>query len=231
MKKYIGDILLILGIIGLFAAVMWPVVIPESVYPEDAVVYIDTYGWTGSGVCIDESGIILTAAHILDGAWETTIRFPDGRKFTPYDVYIDNDRDIAFCRIDPNGVVLPALSFGNSDAIIPGDAIEIIGAPLGIGWWHAYGHISKIAYNGDIYMDIAGNPGNSGCPVLYKGQIVGILTCGFLGADGLLMGIESNYIQLVLAKYKFFDDVNAQSLFLDFSEWTNGWLLKEFPVL
>ena len=227
LKEWLPEFVVLVFIAVMLVALHF---VPASTAPEDAVVFIDTYSWTGSGVCVDESGIILTAAHVLDDAWNITIRFPDGRRFTPYDIYIDRDRDIAFCRIDPNGMDLPTVPIGDSGSLYVGDEIEIIGHPLGIGWWHSYGRISKVAYNGDIYMDIAGNPGNSGCPVLHSGEIVGILTCGFIGADGLIMGIESDYIKLVLAKYKFFDDVDAQSPFLNFVEWSSGWLLEE-PIL
>jgi len=197
---------------------------------EDVVVFIETDYWVGSGVCISPDGIILTAAHMLEDAWNPTIRFPDGRTFVPYAIYLDTGKDIAFCRIDPDGERLPYIELGESSNLEPGDEIEIIGAPLGIGWWHSYGFISKPTFNGDIYMDIAGNPGNSGGPVLHDDKIVGILTCGFRGADGLVMGVESDYLRLSLAIYEFFTLINADEPFLDFAILTQGWLIDNTPI-
>jgi len=191
---------------------------------EDAVVVISSPRFYGSGVCVDPSGIIVTAAHMVRD-FPLTITFPNGEAYFPYDIYIDSHRDVAICRIEA-GKPLPYLELGNSSELVPGDEIEIIGAPLGVKWWHSYGHISRIPYNGDIYMDIAGNFGNSGCPVIHNNKMIGILTAKFIDADGLILGVESDYIKLVLDVYKFFDSVEAKSPFLDFVKQAQQWLMK-----
>ena len=198
---------------------------------ENAVVCIETNNKLGTGVVISPDGIVLTAGHMLENAYGVKIRFTNNRETRPYTIYVDKNKDIAFCKVDPNDVI-SYLPLGVSKCLKPGDKIEMIGSSHSIAWWHSYGHISKPCFNGDLYMDIAGNPGNSGSPVLNSNdEIIGILTCGFKGYDGLVMGVEADYIKLALKVYEFFDIINAKSPFLDFVIWGQGWLLERPDIL
>jgi len=196
---------------------------------EDAVVFINGYGYFGSGVCVDPDGIIVTAAHMIKGP-NMEIRFPNGESYFSQEIYIDSHRDIAIFRIYADKP-LPYIELGNSSELMPGDEIEIIGAPLGLKWWHSYGYVSRIPYNGDIYMDITGSFGSSGCPIIHNNKMVGILTCKMIETDGLMLGIESDYVNLLLDIYEFFDSVDAKSPFLDFVKQTQHWLMESNKVL
>jgi S1-C subfamily serine protease len=69
---------------------------------------------TGSGVVIDPGeGIILTNAHVIDGANEITLVFADGRELQARLVGSDAGTDVAVIRVDAH--LLPAIPIGNSD--------------------------------------------------------------------------------------------------------------------
>jgi len=204
-------------IVSLVAAISIPAAVviksipsPTS-NPQLAVVLIKTAQWQGSGVCVSSDGIIMTAAHVLEEAYNIDITFLNGKSYQPTEIFIDKNYDVAFCKIIDEEP-FPYLELGDSRKLAVGDKIECIGAPYGLEWWHSYGCLSRKTYNGEISCDIAGNPGNSGGPLLHDNRIVGILTAGYLQADGLIFGVESNYLKLSLQIYKFFDFSEPQSI-------------------
>ncbi len=53
----------------------------------------------GSGVIIDQSGIVLTNNHVVDGADNVTVRLADGREFKATDIKTDPQSDLAVLHI------------------------------------------------------------------------------------------------------------------------------------
>ena len=87
---------------------------------------------TGSGVVIDPGeGIIITNAHVIDGADEITVVFADGRELRARRVGSDAGTDVAVIRVDAQ--LLPAIPIGNSDQLEVGDFVLAIGNPFQIG--------------------------------------------------------------------------------------------------
>ncbi len=156
----------------------------------------------GSGFIIDARGIILTNAHVVDGAEEVTVRFHDGRKITSRDFKADPKTDIAVIRLSGvNG--LPALSMGNSDTAEVGDRVLAIGAPLGLTGTVTHGIISHKGRNMRLNMyedflqtDAAINPGNSGGPLVnMRGEVIGVnsaIKSRTGGFQGIGLAIASN---------------------------------------
>jgi serine protease Do len=134
----------------------------------------------GSGFIVSPDGVILTNAHVVDGAKEVTVKLMDHREFKAKVLGTDKTSDIAVLKIDARG--LPAVRLGNSDKLGVGDYVLAIGAPFGLEETATAGIVSATGRSlpGDgavpfIQTDAAVNPGNSGGPLFdATGAVVGI---------------------------------------------------------
>ncbi len=140
----------------------------------------------GAGVVVDDSGIILTAYHVVAGATRVNVRFFDGTTTIGAVSQTKPDEDLAT-------VVVPKLPDGVKSATLGGGAHEgqqvyAIGAPFGLdgsitsGIVSATGRQFTVKENGQvlhdmIQFDAAVNPGNSGGPLVDAGgNVIGIVT-------------------------------------------------------
>jgi serine protease Do len=134
----------------------------------------------GSGFLISSDGLVLTNAHVVDGAKEVTVKLSDHREFKAKVLGADRSSDIAVLKID--GRDLPAVSLGDSDKLGVGDYVLAIGEPFGLEETATAGIVSAKGRSlpGDGYVpfiqtDAAVNPGNSGGPLFdANGSVVGI---------------------------------------------------------
>jgi Do/DeqQ family serine protease len=157
---------------------------------------------TGSGFVISADGVILTNAHVIEGADSVEVALKDGRKFQGKVLGTDPVTDVAVVKIQAGN--LPVVSLGNSDQLRPGEWAIAIGNPLGLdntvtaGIISATGRSSTDAGVPDkrinfIQTDAAINPGNSGGPLLnQRGEVVGMNTAIIGGAQGLGFAIPIN---------------------------------------
>src|SRR5690606_4129573 len=74
----------------------------------------------GSGVIIDEEGIILTNNHVVAGGSKVIVRLHDGREFEAVEVKTDPKTDLAVVRIEGAGE-LTAAEIGDSEELEIGD--------------------------------------------------------------------------------------------------------------
>jgi serine protease Do len=134
----------------------------------------------GSGFLISGDGLILTNAHVVDGAQEVTVKLSDHREYKAKVLGADRSSDIAVLKIDAHG--LPTVHIGNSDKLGVGDYVLAIGEPFGLEETATAGIVSAKGRSlpGDGYVpfiqtDAAVNPGNSGGPLFdAEGNVVGI---------------------------------------------------------
>jgi serine protease Do len=134
----------------------------------------------GSGFLISSDGVILTNAHVVDGAKEVTVKLSDHREFKAKVLGADRTSDIAVLKIDAHD--LPTVKLGNSDQLSVGDYVLAIGEPFGLEETATAGIVSATnrSLPGDGYVpfiqtDAAVNPGNSGGPLFDSaGNVVGI---------------------------------------------------------
>ena len=134
----------------------------------------------GSGFIVSPDGIVLTNAHVVEGAKEVTVKLIDHREFKAKVLGTDKTSDIAVLKIDAHA--LPVVRIGNSDQLGVGDYVLAIGAPFGLEETATAGIVSATARSlpGDgavpfIQTDAAVNPGNSGGPLFdATGAVVGI---------------------------------------------------------
>ncbi len=134
----------------------------------------------GSGFIVSADGVILTNAHVVDGADEVTVRLTDKREFTAKVLGTDDRTDVAVLKIDAKG--LPVVSTGSSGDVRVGDWVLAIGSPYGLDNTVTAGIVSAKSRSlpSDSYVpflqtDVAVNPGNSGGPLFdAAGAVVGI---------------------------------------------------------
>lgn len=165
----------------------------------------------GSGVIVDQTGLVVTNNHVIEGSSEIRIALADGREFDSSVVLRDQRSDLAVLQIDSRQR-FDALQIGDSDQIRNGDLVLAIGNPFGVGQTITSGIVSAQARNrvgvSDfgffIQTDAAINPGNSGGALIdMQGRLIGVNTAIFSrsgGSIGLGFAIPSNMVQAVVAQ-------------------------------
>jgi S1-C subfamily serine protease len=140
-------------------------------------------GSLGSGVIVTDTGIVLTANHVISGGGSISILFADGTKTSATVAGADPKIDIA--ALTPKNlpeVVVPATLGGG---IAVGSDVVAIGNPLGLRGSTTTGIVSGLnrtaktnvgSLAGLIQFDAAVNPGSSGGPLLNsQGLVVGVV--------------------------------------------------------
>jgi putative serine protease PepD len=141
----------------------------------------------GTGIVLNEKGLILTNDHVVKGATSITIDASGSSKITRSAKLVGEEanQDLALISVDPSGLGLKPLTLASSSSLQVGDAVYAIGNPYGLeetltrGIVSAHGREisapdgSKIT--GAIQTDAALNPGNSGGPLLdEEGDVIGV---------------------------------------------------------
>lgn len=134
----------------------------------------------GSGFIVSSDGVVLTNAHVVDGAQEVTVKLTDRREFKAKVVGKDKQSDIAVLRIEAKG--LPVVKIGDPASARVGEPVLAIGSPFGFENSVSSGIISAKSrtlpednYVPFIQTDVAVNPGNSGGPLFNaRGEVIGV---------------------------------------------------------
>jgi S1-C subfamily serine protease len=148
-----------------------------------SVVQIETDNGLGSGVVYDDDGLILTAAHVVEGSEDVTVRLADGRRVAGRVVGSDEDTDVAVVRVSDKN--LPTAPLGVGEAVKVGQLAVAIGSPFGLEGSVTSGVVSAIdrsvpindgtATASMIQTDASINPGNSGGALADRhGTVIGI---------------------------------------------------------
>lgn len=153
-----------------------------------SVVNVRTQGGEGSGVVIDRRGILVTNNHVVQGATNVTVVFPEsGRRLKGTVVGTAVENDLAVVKVADND--LQPIEIGASSELLPGDPVVAVGFPLGLGLTVTQGIVSATtrtiqvpnaqgspqSFEGLLQTDAAINPGNSGGALVdLNGRLVGI---------------------------------------------------------
>jgi len=163
------------------------------------------YKSEGTGVVIDSAGLVLTNHHIIADAETIQVVIDGGRTFSADVVGKSKKDDLALLSFTPD-TLLPAVAFGNSDSVRPGEDVFAIGMPYGYRQSVTRGVVSAVKqeyrrghtviFKDLIQTDLAVNPGNSGGPLLnMHGEMIGLITLRDWRAQGIGFAISSNHIQ------------------------------------
>ena len=146
-----------------------------------SVVQIQTGQGVGSGVIYDSNGLILTAAHVVEGADTVTVRFSDGEQVEGTVRGGTSGADVAVIEVERTD--LPAAELALDDAPQVGQMAIAVGSPWGLQGTVTSGIISAVdqaipqgtSARSVLQTDAAINPGNSGGPLVDRdGRVIGI---------------------------------------------------------
>lgn len=198
---------------------------------------------SGSGVIVAPDGYIVTNAHVIENATRIEVELPfaatggdpgrsilgrRGRTVGAQVVAIDEETDLAVIKVPARA--LPALPFGDSDTLRPGQVVLAFGSPLGLSSSVTMGVVSAVARqlapeDPMIYIqtDATINPGNSGGALVdAEGRLVGINTLIFSqsgGSEGIGFAAPSNIVRNIVGQIVKFGrvrrgeiGVNAQTI-------------------
>jgi S1-C subfamily serine protease len=156
-----------------------------------SVVQIETAAGLGSGVIYDSGGLILTAAHVVEGSETVSVRMSDGTQHTGRVLGGVVGADIAVVEVDATG--LPAASLDLDGDIRVGQLAVAIGSPYGLDSTVTSGVVSAVnqsvggrnGFQSLIQTDAAINPGNSGGALANRnGDVIGINVSIFSATGG-----------------------------------------------
>ncbi|MGB9682475.1 MAG: S1C family serine protease [bacterium] len=155
----------------------------------------------GSGVIISSDGYILTNNHVVEGAKKIRVTLANGKSLDGRLVGRDPFTDIAVVKV--NATDLPAAKLADSSKVKVGQIAIAIGNPFGLGKTVTAGIVSAldrsiqtdkgVLIESLMQTDAAINPGNSGGALVNSsGEVIGINTAIYQGAQGIGFAIPSN---------------------------------------
>jgi hypothetical protein len=158
----------------------------------------------GSGFIISDDGFIVTSFHVLESAYKAMVEIKEGEFQEAAFIKGIPSLDIAVLKIDAQS--LPFLSIGDSERLVKGQSVVVLGNPAGFERSISEGIISAIRSKDNmkiIQMTAPVSMGSSGGPVINEfGEVVGITTLASFKAQNLNFAIPINYlIEIINGKY------------------------------
>lgn len=161
----------------------------------------------GTGVILDEGGLILTNHHVVADIERIHVKISESvdspnHEFIASVVAFDANSDLALIQIKAD-VKLPVISFGTSNDIMLGEPVAAIGNAYGYEDTITRGVISAKKrrvqlndsqhYENLLQTDASINPGNSGGPLInILGETIGINAAVRVGAQSIGFAIPTN---------------------------------------
>ncbi|MFH0941502.1 MAG: trypsin-like peptidase domain-containing protein [Chloroflexota bacterium] len=170
----------------------------------------------GSGFLYDRRGYVITASHVVEGLSVIFVTFADGLVFRAALVGKDQTSDVAVLSLNKtlnNIIEVEPLKLADSDQVVIGEPVAVIGQPLGTndtittGITSQKGRFVEIEYDSAsrwvanvIQFDAAANYGNSGGPLLNRrGEVIGLVIARVnpQEGDGVNFAVSSNKVKRV----------------------------------
>ncbi len=171
----------------------------------------------GSGFFVSSDGLIVTNKHVVEATDAIyTVFTNDGKRHEAKVVARDPVLDIALIKIEGNN--FPYLSLGNSDSLLAGQTVIVIGNALGefkntvsvgvvsglsrsVTAGSSFGKAELLDHV--IQTDAAINPGNSGGPLLdLSGRVIGVNVAVVQGSQGVGFALPINSIKGAIESVK-----------------------------
>jgi serine protease Do len=187
----------------------------------------------GSGFVIDRNGIVVTNAHVIEGASRITVTLLDGRELEADVLGSDRDADIAVLKVKASN--LPSVPLGKTSGLMIGETVLAIGNPFGLSNTVTTGVLSAVGrtvpsergerlFTDFLQTDASINPGNSGGPLVnIAGDVIGINTVIIQGATGIGFAIPADRARRVIDDLLRFGELQPL--------WTGARLLSVDPEL
>jgi len=152
--------------------------VSKKVMPATVALLAEKTGSSGSGVITTADGLILTAAHVVQGAEELEVVFPNGEQVTGRVLGANYSKDIAMVQIVGKGP-WPFVEMGVSKSLVAGDWVVALGHSAGFDAGRTppvrFGRVVSKGPGNFLTSDCTLIGGDSGGPLFdLNGKIVGI---------------------------------------------------------
>ncbi len=152
--------------------------VSQKVMPSTVALLSDKTGSSGSGVITTADGLILTAAHVVQGADELLVVFPNGKQVPGKVLGANYSKDIAMVRISEKGE-WPFVEMGGSKDLTAGDWVIALGHSAGFDAGRPppvrFGRVISDGPGNFLTTDCTLIGGDSGGPLFdLNGKLVGI---------------------------------------------------------
>ena len=181
----------------------------------------------GSGVLIDSAGIVLTNAHVVQGANDISVHLADGEALDARLIGMEADLDLAVLSVRAEHE-LPTITLGTSSDLLLGEPVIAIGNPYGLGQTVSTGVVSSVSREVEIQQgifqdyvqtDAAINPGNSGGALVnIDGELIGINTAIHAQGEGIGFAIPVDRAHKVAQDLMLYGKVKVPWLGLDLGD-------------
>jgi serine protease Do len=172
----------------------------------------------GSGVIVDESGLVITNWHVIGpvvlqpGRHRVQVRLRDERRFAADVLSSSPDHDLALLQLELGGAKVKPVTAGRSEGLMIGETVIAIGNPEGQANTVTTGVLSAIdrsitvrapdgqvrRYTGLLQTDAAINRGNSGGALLdITGKLVGVNNAMAVGVENIGFAIPVDTVKRV----------------------------------
>jgi len=191
-------------------------------------------GDSGTGIVVNEKGLILTNEHVVAGASSLTVapgKEPSNSRGAKV-VAEEANKDLALVQVEPSGLGLKALQLVSAKNVQVGDSVYAIGNPYGLDETLTRGIVSALnreisapdgaKITGALQTDAALNPGNSGGPLLdEQGEVIGVnsqiaseaarVSGSQPGSTGVGFAISSDTVAQAIKRMQAGEGVSSQS--------------------
>ena len=167
-----------------------------------AIVLVETTSGRGSAFFVQHDTLI-TNVHVVQQDGYVTLRRMDGSSVNARVQTRAPAFDIAVLKVSQPSASQQYLAMGTSQSLKPGQEVVVIGSALGtLQNSVSRGIVSGLRNSSGVTLiqsDAAANPGNSGGPMLDRnGRVVGILTAGYRGQEGLNFAVSIDHARDIL---------------------------------
>jgi len=152
--------------------------VAAKVMPSTVALVAEKTGASGSGVITTADGLILTAAHVVQGVDEMSVVFPNGKKVTGKVLGANYSKDIGMVKIQEPGA-WPFVERGDSKKLEAGDRVVAMGHSAGFDLNRTppvrFGQVVSKGPGNFFTTDCTLIGGDSGGPIFdMQGRIIGI---------------------------------------------------------
>lgn len=167
----------------------------------------------GSGVLIDERGLVITNYHVVRRASNIDVRLLGGQTFKGHLVAYDRDNDLALLQLagGDGPLQLSAVPVARPHDLMLGETVVAIGNPFGLGHSVTTGVLSATdrhieegdaVFDDILQTDAAINPGNSGGPLInLDGELIGLNLAIRRDAEGIGFAVPLARIESVVSHW------------------------------
>ncbi len=197
-----------------------PAIVAVNVLKKDGSTF------TGTGFVVMEDGLIATSRHVIEDALYVNVTFNTGAISGQAVTLAKSDKvDLALLKIAAR--YLPSVILGDSDYVLPGQEITVIGNPRRLQNTVSSGLISQVRrkQDGTILHQISApiSPSSSGSPVFdEEGRVISIAFGSYKGEgnQNLNFAVPANYLLHMLHEQHYYPSATVEQPVENTNWWT-----------